>query len=138
MARRTRIAAYALAVDGGRVLLCRIAPGYPGAGRWTLPGGGLDWGEHPETGMFRELHEEAGLDGEIRGLVGVDSFVYDPPERDPVYAVRIVYEVAVQGEPRVTEVDGSVDEARWVPLEEIGSVPVVGLVRFALEAGGLG
>jgi 8-oxo-dGTP pyrophosphatase MutT (NUDIX family) len=30
-----------------RVLLTRVAPNYPGAGRWHLPGGGTDYGEQP-------------------------------------------------------------------------------------------
>ena len=138
MNHRTRLAAYAFAVDDGRVLLCRIAPGYPGAGEWTLPGGGLDWGEHPEAGMHRELHEEAGLTGEIRGLLGVDSIVVEPPGRDPIHSVRIVYDVHARGEPRVTEVDGSVDLVRWIPLDEVGTLPVVGLVEFALREAGAG
>jgi ADP-ribose pyrophosphatase YjhB (NUDIX family) len=138
MASRTRLAAYAFAVDEGRLLLCRIAPGYPGAGEWTLPGGGLDWGEHPEAGMHRELYEEAGLAGEIRGLLGVDSIVVEPPGRDPIHSIRIVYEVTARGEPRVTEVDGSVDDSRWIPLDGIAGLPVVDLVEFALEAAGIG
>ena len=35
----------------GRVLLTLIAPGYPGAGRWHLPGGGTDHGEQPAAGL---------------------------------------------------------------------------------------
>src|SRR5262245_39341202 len=39
--RRQRFAVYALATDPeGRVLLARISNGYPGAGKWHLPGGG--------------------------------------------------------------------------------------------------
>ena len=42
-------------------------------GSWTLPGGGLDFGEDPEAGALRELGEETGLEGEVRGLLGVHS-----------------------------------------------------------------
>ena len=49
--RVQRFSTYALATDpAGRVLLARIAPGYPGAGRWHLPGGGTDVGEAPADG----------------------------------------------------------------------------------------
>ena len=59
--RAQRFAAYAIATDpSDRLLLTRIAPGYPGAGRWHLPGGGTDYGEQPGTALIRELVEETG------------------------------------------------------------------------------
>ena len=49
-AERTRVAAYALCVDeAGRILLCRMAPSIIAGEVWTLPGGGLQFGESPET-----------------------------------------------------------------------------------------
>ena len=42
----TRVAAYTLCVEAGRLLLCRIAPGpWSAVGSWTLPGGGELRGE---------------------------------------------------------------------------------------------
>ncbi len=71
----TRIGAYALCVDDGRILLTRIAPGsWSGVGEWTLPGGGLDFGEDPRDGALRELTEETGLRGEILDLADVLSW----------------------------------------------------------------
>ncbi len=59
-----RVGAYAIVTDeSSRILLCRIAPGYPAAGMWTLPGGGVDHGEHPDDAVLRELREETGLAG---------------------------------------------------------------------------
>ena len=46
--RVQRFGAYGYVTDpDGRVLLTLIADGYPGAGRWHLPGGGTDFGESP-------------------------------------------------------------------------------------------
>ena len=47
----------------GRLLLTRIADGYPGAGCWHLPGGGTDYGEQPGAALIRELVEETGQAG---------------------------------------------------------------------------
>lgn len=70
MRTRQRLAAYALIVDGsGRVLLTRqpdgrrrlARRGQPRLGRWLLPGGGVEHGEHPEQAVTREVLEETGL-----------------------------------------------------------------------------
>ena len=54
----TRVAAYALCKRDGRILLCRIGPGpWTAVGRWTLPGGGIDFGEPPADAALRELTE---------------------------------------------------------------------------------
>ena len=47
------------------MLLTLIADGYPGAGRWHLPGGGTDFGEQPADGLLRELIEESGQRGRV-------------------------------------------------------------------------
>ena len=72
--RAQRFAAYAVATDpADRVLLTRIAPGYPGAGCWHLPGGGTDYGEQPGAALIRELVEETGQHGRLVELLGVAS-----------------------------------------------------------------
>lgn len=134
--RRQRLSAYAVVIHEGEMLLSLIAPGYPGAGQWTLPGGGLHWGESPEEAVHRELYEEAGLRGELVALLGIDTFQIERTiegRRIGFHAVRVVYEIAASGEPRVTEVDGSVAEARWVPMDRISKLPTVNLVTAGLR-----
>ncbi|MFN2471356.1 MAG: NUDIX domain-containing protein [Gaiellaceae bacterium] len=64
--------------DDGRVLLARRRSD-PFAGRWDLPGGFLEEGEHPLDGLRRELYEETGLEVEPGQFVGVwmDEYPYD-------------------------------------------------------------
>ncbi|MFF5080154.1 NUDIX domain-containing protein [Actinoplanes sp. NPDC000266] len=121
-----RFGAYAAASDpAGRVLLARIASGYPGAGRWHVPGGGTDHGETPEVALAREVFEETGQHGRVTGLVEI-SHRYDPaavgPEGVPVdwHVIRVLFRVEVDTptEPVVKEVDGSTAEARWFTLAE--------------------
>ena len=134
--KRQRISTYAVIVKDGQILLARIATGYPGAGSWTLPGGGVDWGEHPEDALHRELYEETGLTGEVISLLGIDSIHLERRRNGKLvgyHAVRIIYHVDAEGEPVVTELDGSVSESRWMSLEETVEVPTVELVKRALE-----
>lgn len=131
-----RLGAYAYTVREDSLLLAQVAAGEADEGSWTLPGGGLDWGEHPEEGLARELWEETGLRGTVLGILGVDSLVV-PPERVPsgrgLHQVRIVYRVDCAGQPSVMEQDGSVSDARWIPMPELSSLRLVDLVSFALE-----
>jgi len=130
---RTRLACYAIAVADGKILLSRIAPGYPGAGSWTLPGGGVEWGEHPLDTLRREVHEETGLSVGEATFLGIDSRVYTGTATHPaVHAIRIVYEAHLFGDPEVVEINGSVDDAAWVSLADLTTVPTVHLVTIAL------
>lgn len=135
--RITRLAAYGVIVRDGRLLLCHISPGSAGAGLWMLPGGGLDFGEPPETGAVREVEEETGLVAEITGPPSIhsDSGVWERPTGDVrFHHVRFVYPMRVTGGDERVEVDGSTDAFEWVPLETVREYPLGDLVVRTFEA----
>ena len=136
--RQVRIGTYGLAIDHRTrpaILLTRLAPDEVDAGYWTLPGGGLDWGEHPLEGLRREFIEETGLEPRTLSLLGIHSYSLTPEQRrkpgPPIQVIQAVYLVTAQGDP-VHEVGGSTVEARWFPMAELDSVPVLDLVKVAL------
>ena len=137
--RWTRVAAYALSLDNaGRLLLARVAPGYPAAGLWTLPGGGLDFGEDPADAVLRELSEETGLTGQVVTLAFVDSLTNGPQVEagkayGPWHGIRIVYRVDITGGDLRDEIEESTDAAAWFARDEIASLPRTELVDTALE-----
>jgi ADP-ribose pyrophosphatase YjhB (NUDIX family) len=134
--RSLRVAAYALATHEDRILLVRMAPGYPSAGQWTLPGGGLDFGEDPAAAALRELTEETGLSGEIRSIAFVDSRTWPArPEADlgAWHAIRVVYRVEITGGELRDEIDESTDAAAWFTPEVARNGATVDLVRVALD-----
>lgn len=137
--RWTRVAAYALARDAdGKLLLVRVAPGYPATGQWTLPGGGLEFGEDPAHGVLRELTEETGLTGHVAALAFVDSRTHGPMvelgrEFGPWHGIRIVYSVEITGGELRDELDESTDAAAWFTRAEIEELPFVDLVGAALD-----
>jgi ADP-ribose pyrophosphatase YjhB (NUDIX family) len=134
---RTRLSAYGLCLDASRrLLLARMAVG-PDKGRWTLPGGGVDWGEHPDDALLRELKEETGAEGVTAGRVlAVYSRTYDRSvERPwaPFHHVGIVYEVEGVGEDLVHEQDGSTDRCEWFAREAVEQLPLVPLAEFGVN-----
>jgi len=140
--RAQRFAAYAVASDpGGRLLLTRIADGYPGAGSWHLPGGGTDYGEQPGDALIRELAEETGQRGRLLALLGVASH-RDPaslgPEGYPIdwHGVRAFYRVMVDRptRPRVHDVGGSTNAARWFTPAQVDALPLTEVTGEALAA----
>ena len=132
--QRTRVAAYALSTDeSGRILLCRIAPSVAAGEIWTLPGGGLEFGEPPEEAVLRELAEESGYQGEVIGLADVkDRVLTDSEGGGRMHAIRIVYRVRVTGGDLRDEIDGSTDTCAWFTLEEASKLNLGGLARHAL------
>ncbi|MGF1570726.1 MAG: NUDIX domain-containing protein [Nodosilinea sp.] len=66
-------------------------------GRWSLPGGIVDWGEDVMAAAVRELREEAGLEtAKLERLVGL----YSKPGRDPrFHSVCVTVAVRVEGHP---------------------------------------
>ena len=135
---RQRLACYAVVTADGALLLTRLSPLTPSPGRWTLPGGGVDHGEHPVAAVVREVHEETGMDVEVTGLaeVGAEHFTGRSPRGvlEDFHAVRILV-TAVPREvrvPEVLDVGGSTDLARWVPFPETAGIGLVGVAQRGL------
>jgi mutator protein MutT len=92
---RQRLAAYALVIDDAdRVLLARQPDGRRFVGRWSLPGGGVEPGEHPEQAVVREVREETGLEVTVGALAEVISDVA-AARRSALHTVRLIYLAAV-------------------------------------------
>jgi 8-oxo-dGTP diphosphatase len=127
----TRIAAYGLVTDNDRLLLCRLSDQVPEAGRWTLPGGGIEFGEHPEEAMVREVEEETGLIVAPVSLAGINSFTHDVPDR-AFHGIRIIYLAKPIGGALRNEKDGTTDLCQWHRIDTLGKLPVVDLVEAAL------
>ena len=137
MERRQRVAAYNVCVDdASRLLVCRLSDITERPGAWTLPGGGIDFGEHPEAGALRELEEETGLTGRIVELLAVDSL--RRPARGPdgcdadYHSVRIVYRTEITGGELRHETEESTDRAEWHTRADLVSLPLVELGRLGV------
>ena len=105
-----RVGAYGICRDGaGRVLLARNSDASSFPGLWSLPGGGVDQGEHPDDALVREFGEETGLEVRIDGLRAVTADVARLPSGDLEHTDRVIYDVSVVGGNLRPEADGTTD-----------------------------
>ena len=54
-------------IRDGHILMVRHR--HDGRDYWTLPGGGVEPGEHPDRAVAREVYEEVGLHGTVECLL---------------------------------------------------------------------
>lgn len=82
----------AIAIRDRKVLLVKRGKD-PGRGSWAPPSGFVESGETPEDACLRELKEETGMEGIIKGLIGVYL------ERTKIYGevLVIIYLVEITG-----------------------------------------
>ena len=133
-AQRQRVAAYGLIQDdAGRLLLCRLSKEVPKwAGYWTLPGGGLNFGEAPADAMVREVEEETGLHVRPTSLAGVDSVLRTGDDHD-YHSIRIIYFAQVVGGHLRHETSGSTDRCEWHDPKRMSEISLVDLAEVGLR-----
>ena len=133
MRRQQRVAANAVVARGPEVLLARWTG--PRGPEWTLPGGGLDFGEDPADAAVREVREETGYAVRLDDLLFVNSFRRVLPDA-PVdfHAIQIVYTATVIGGELCHEIGGSTDMAAWHPIADVPALTRVQLVDMGLAA----
>jgi 8-oxo-dGTP diphosphatase len=94
--------------DRGRILL--VNPSYKA--RWDLPGGILEAGEDPVTGLRREIGEELGVDCRVGELRAVD---YGASDWEGAEVIMLTFLVELsQATPQAFKLtDGEITEAEY-------------------------
>ena len=109
----------------------------PLAGRWSIPGGLIEWGERAADAALRELMEETGCAADLIGLVDVvDALLTNSgAETAPTpWAHYVLIDYAarwVSGEPRAGD-DAS--EARFFSPEELAGLGLWSETLRVIEA----
>jgi 8-oxo-dGTP diphosphatase len=80
-ARSPKAGAGVVCLRGQEVLLIRRGKP-PRQGEWSLPGGGIEWGERAAEAALRELREETGVTADLLGLLDVVDGLFAGPGGD--------------------------------------------------------
>lgn len=100
----------------GRVLAARRTHPPHSAGRWELPGGKVEQGEHPHAAIVREVREELGCEVRVTGRLRGEQPVGEG------HTLRVLRAEITTGEPVPQEHDA----VRWLGPEELEDVPWLG------------
>lgn len=100
-----------------RILLVRQAEGHPLEKQWTIPWGLVDPGEAPEVAVLREIKEEAGIEAEVEGLLGIQNL---PDPWDGWLGIIFQCE-HVSGIPK-PDGERETDQAQYFSLKDISAI----------------
>lgn len=120
-----RVGAYAVctreAGDSLEILLARCGPDSRFVGEWALPGGGIEWGEHPRDTLVREMAEETSLMGAPGRFLAAYAQHVDAKGKFPKgVAMGLLFATrAADGDPKLGEDEGTTDEVAWHPMNDL-------------------
>lgn len=128
--QRPQLAASAAIFRHGSLLVVRRAR-EPGAGRWSLPGGRVEWGETLEEAVTREVAEETGIRISILQLAGTREVL--PADKRGHF---VVLSYAAQWQSGEVVLNDEHDAFRWVGPDALdgletteGLLPIVEAAR---------
>lgn len=117
-----------------------------GSGRilWSVPGGGMQFGQNAKSNLKREFEEETGLNVEVIDYLFVHEYL-----NPPLHALEHFFSVKwtngdlkLGTDPELTAENQIINEIRWMSLKDIHSLPQNSLHQIfwgikSLEAVGL-
>ncbi|AUY52525.1 NUDIX domain-containing protein [Streptomyces sp. CB01881] len=129
-----RFASYGILRRPDAVLMVRIGPSSKDDhGRWMLPGGKVEHGEHPRDTVVREFKEETGFDVAAGRLLDLDAEHRLLSIGIDFHAVFALYEIEVTGGELTHGGHGGVDASAWIPFSDLAGLPILPPIRDALR-----
>ena len=116
--------------DENRILLGKRSI-EPSKVLWDLAGGFVEWGEHPQECLKREVREELGVEVEIVKLLGIFMDTYStPPDQSGISTMNLCYVARIKnGNPTPADDMG---ELKWFSADEFPKILAFKNVHDAL------
>ena len=98
------------------VVMAKVKRGFF-TGHWTLPGGFVDYAEHPLEGAMREVLEELGISVEIASddLVQIAERIFTS---EGIQFLSFTYRCEIRDQPTFTPKQDEIEEVRWFTIDE--------------------
>jgi 8-oxo-dGTP diphosphatase len=102
------------------LLLKRASHRDAGAGAWECVTGRVDQGESFEQAVYREIHEELGVNSQIEFIIGTSHFYRG--ETVPENEMLGVRYLCTLDNPAMIRITNEHSEYRWLTAEEVNSL----------------
>lgn len=99
--------------ENGKVLIAKRPAGSRDAGKWEFPGGKIEFGEHPQNTIIREIQEELTCVVNPEELLWVANGISDDKHTQIILITYLC--TILEGTPSPTEHD----EIKWVNVLEL-------------------
>lgn len=93
-------------------------------GYWTLPKGGLEYGETKEIAGKREIQEKLGIEVELGPEVGSIDYVASHPEKGKLRKLVTFFLATAPYQELDLHSNGGLDQAKWFKLHEVVDLTV--------------
>lgn len=106
----------AVIINDNEEILLLLRKKSPESGRWTIPGGSVEFGERVEDAIIREVNEELGIDVEVIKLLRVTNHIVKEEGQhwiSPAFLVKHVSGTPVNKEPE------SHSEINWFSIHSL-------------------
>jgi len=98
------------------VVMAKVKRGFF-TGHWTLPGGFVDYAEHPIEGAMREVLEELGISVQIASddLIQIAERIFTS---EGIQFLSFTYRCEIRDQPTFTPKQDEIEEVRWFTIDE--------------------
>lgn len=122
-----------LLVNENKVLIVRRSAAEPFlTGYYELPGGKVDFGDHPEQSLEREFLEEVNLKVVALKPYRIFTFVSDKGNR---HTVEIVYFVKLDDDIKKIKLSEEHDDFRWISVDEVDNYKISDEIKKNIKEG---
>ena len=114
------IAIAAVVKDSKILMIKRVKPPYKDF--WGMPGGKIDFGEHPEETALREIKEETNLDCEFEGFKGIASEIVHNNEEKVAHLLLYVCKLKPTHTKLIETKEGNL---KWFDLNNLNESKII-------------
>ena len=122
-----------LLVKDNKVLVVRRSSAEPYlTGYYELPGGKVDFGDHPKESLEREFMEEVNL--KIIALYPYRVFTY-VSDKGNRHTVELVYFVKIDDDVKNIKLSEEHDDFKWISVDEVNTLQISDEIKTNIKIG---